>query len=173
MDGDNAHHAFGLRAIPTGSRAATSVLVAFVAACLSVSVACVPDTCAMGHTFGAIEVVETPEKGLEMSWSPGDGIGAELPDVYFEAVVIDDDGDPSVARMASITYVAPRSYLFAVTGPQEGQTRVVLRFPDRTGYVDCRHPGMNDAYFLYLDLGFRNGDLTTVTTTEDRSLGAL
>lgn len=120
-----------------------------------------PDTCSGGENMSNVRLDPgaPPSPGaarVELLFDPGTGVGARLPDGYYAAAVAEDhqgaDGGSVVSSVSLVTTGRLRLELERELGAGVG-TR--LRLPDRRQFIDCRHPGQEDRY--YLDVAITSG----------------
>lgn len=139
------------------------------------------DTCSGGSNFGTVEVLgpfdateATPV--LAIGWTGGTEEGAGLPPEYFDAPWL---YGPDAPLVLSVAHPADRELhvTFADLQDRVGDPRPIvfgLEFPDRSLFLDCTHPGMSDAYFLFVTLTLAaDGTLESSLFEEDVSYGAL
>lgn len=132
----------------------------------------VVDTCTVGDNLTNPAVVVLNSLDLLIQWDDGTGMGADLPDGYFEAVTVDPESDDFIeTSVDTIAYVSPHKLRIAFTAFPAGVGSLILDFPDRRNFVDCTHPGMDDVYRLHVNMTFTGGGFTDVTFAQSIVLG--
>lgn len=153
------------------------VLVAPLAACPP---SYGPDTCSGGENMSNVRLDPgTPPSPsstrVDFLFDPGTGVGARLPESYYAAAVAEDrqgaDGGSVVSDVSLVSTGHLRLGLQRELGTGMG-TR--LRFPDRRKFIDCRHPGQDDWYFLDLSIsdGLSDGGYQ-LTASQSVDVGAI
>jgi hypothetical protein len=140
------------------------------------------DTCSGGDNMsdpriseGVDLTAQNPE--LHLTWERGTGIGATLPDSYFDSV---RPTDTAVNRevVQSVRHIAARELLIQLA--RDGLTKhlengseieLILAFPDRRSAIECTHPGSIDAYFVNITLEVHEGVLSRATVEQSVHLG--
>jgi len=141
-----------------------------------------PDTCTGGRNMTSPRIeagLETTEDGplVRIVWDPGTGRGADLPDAYFDAVLVEPTMPASSDFVASAELTATREITVVFSDLDAALTsssRVgfTLWFPDRAAFIDCSHPGMPDRYLLNVVLTFdADGSISNSELSEDIRLG--
>jgi hypothetical protein len=127
----------------------------------------------MENVTVTVEVRTATATEVTITWDQGTGLGAGLPDSYFEQVkVVGGASEGTAVFSPERTIVVTLS---RVPEPVDGGgslLRFVLQFPDRRTAIACSHPGMADQYFLIVTMTFdASGALRDSTAEEDVSLG--
>ena len=130
----------------------------------------------LGDVFDAS--VATPE--LTIIWDVGTGQGANLPEAYFDAVVLSDNTNAGVSQLiTSIRYKNVREITVVFSDfsnylADNSELQFTMSFPDRALFIDCSHSGQLDQYLLNVDLGFdANHMLTNTIFTQTIAFGSI
>ena len=122
----------------------------------------ISDTCTQGENMSNIHLVgdfnpASDRPTLIFEWDIGSGKGAKLPDEYFNEVELDYDNiDYEVLLLIdSVAYTNQNEitvFLNNITAYIEENNILTfsLAFPDRRGFINCEHPGMDDRYLLII-----------------------
>lgn len=135
------------------------------------------DTCSGGSNMENVQVSVGARTGstteVTITWDPGTGPGASLPDAYFEKVEVVGGASRGTAHFSTErTITATLSSTPELADGGNSVLRFVLLFPDRRTAIACRHTGMADQYFLTVTLTFdSSGSLGESTAEESVSLG--
>lgn len=136
------------------------------------------DTCNQGDNMvnpRLVNGLEVTDSGhiVRITWDPGTEKGSFLPTAYFEAVRIEDkQGIVESVKLTNNYEITVKFRELASYLQREKVLDLSLVFPDRRQYIDCRHPGMSDIYYLSMSLYFTDeGALDTVTFKQSVSLG--
>jgi len=118
---------------------------------------------------------QSPE--LHLTWERGTGIGATLPDSYFDSVR-PSEMDVSHEVIQSIQHIAPRDILIQLAREElirslekSSQLKLTLWFPDRRSAIPCTHPGTVDTYIVNITLEVQAGVLASATVQQSVYLG--
>lgn len=122
----------------------------------SVATSCVKDTCngTLGNTFEAIEIDSAYLNTDDLVTLSASMVTLDdLPAEYFEAVIaIDTDTtviiNSIVATKTNIKLTMVNSIVPEVN--EDADLSFDFMFGDRKTYIDCKHSGSSDAYFLEL-----------------------
>ena len=141
------------------------------------------DTCTSGENMTNPRVTGEPDAlsaapELRIAWDAGSGRGNELPPSYFDAVSVAPETDAAVVdSIAAVEHptereLAVRFHELSTFAGQAAGLGFTLQFPDRRGFIDCTHPGMEDRYLLDVQLTFdAAGKVTSSQLTERVQLG--
>jgi hypothetical protein len=148
-----------------------------------------PDTCNDGVNMTNPRLVNGLEQAggryqVRITWDAGTGRGAELPDEYFANVYLGGSSGAPVEQtelIASVAQTGPREltvvFQQAVDADylrEHASISFRLFFPDRRGFIECRHPGSADRYVLDVLLTLDgSGVLQAAQLTEDVMLGPI
>lgn len=130
------------------------------------------DTCTQGDNMSDPRIsgnfdAAAVQPELHIVWDLGTGRGADLPPEYFSEVQVAtyETEEQVVSLIREVTHSAERELIvrFSDLNPYLAEHDVLsfsLAFPDRMGFIDCRHPGMLDRYLLRATLTFDESTLT-------------
>lgn len=128
---------------------------------------CIRDTCnEIGETFQTIELddVQLDATGQLVVSLYSEAL-KELPERYFEDGTISETYlDSTVDGAETLDSYMLQKDSFKITFKQEvlpleggnNPLSIAFEFPDRRGYIDCKHAGMSDSYFVLLKMEVRN-----------------
>jgi hypothetical protein len=113
-----------------------------------------------------------------ITWDPGTDAGAQLPSSYFAAVQLSPETSaevqplvPGVSQTGEREITVRFRNLGAYLNTHD-TLDFVLAFPDRRGFISCRHAGMDDEYLLKVHLKFNaQQQLQEAVLTEEARLG--
>jgi hypothetical protein len=140
------------------------------------------DTCTGGDNMsnprineGVDLTVQRPE--LRLTWERGTGVGATLPDSYFDWVSVSKmDGNGEVIQ--SVKHSAPREILIELAPAtlirhleKSSELNLTLLFPDRRLAIPCTHPASADMYIVNITLEVQEGVLWRATVEQSVYLG--
>jgi hypothetical protein len=176
--------AFESRYTETGVWTWPSLVLAL--ACLTGCETYGSDTCTGGTNMEHPRLVDglEPTSGVgyvfRITWDPGTGRGASLPDAYFAHVSVDHVARTGLASSVESVALTDRRVITVslrdhpsqvATG---GKAELTLYFSDRRVFIRCRHPGIEDSYALRVSLEFDpSGQLTGSELEEIVSLGPI
>jgi hypothetical protein len=140
------------------------------------------DTCSDGDNMsnpriseGVDLTVQSPE--LHLTWERGTGIGATLPDSYFDSIR-PSELDVSREVIQSAQHIAPREILIQLAREElirnlekSSELKLTLWFPDRRSTIPCTHPGTADMYIVNITLEVQAGLLARATVQQSVYLG--
>jgi hypothetical protein len=137
------------------------------------------DTCSPGFNMTNPRVlgdfdVASLSPTLVITWDTGTERGAELPDRYFAEVrtSLSEDwlvGGPTFSpspKNITLTFKSLGDFL-----AKEDTLEFDLLFPDRRGYIDCRHPASPDRYGLNVILKFSGPEFVGAEFRQFANLG--
>jgi hypothetical protein len=135
------------------------------------------DTCNQGMNMTNPRVVggfdaASLSPTLVITWDTGTGRGAELPDRYFAEVT-----GYSIEEFTATFNSSPKNITLTFGSlsnflAKKDRLEVTLNFPDRRGYIDCRHPASPDRYYLNILLKFSGEEFLSAEFMQGVSLGA-
>jgi hypothetical protein len=140
------------------------------------------DTCSGGDNMsnpriseGVELTAQSPE--LHLTWERGTGVGASLPDSYFDSVRRSESG-VNLEVIQSVEHIAAREILIRLAREglirrlEEGRAlNLTLEFPDRRSAIACTHPGTADVYVVNITLEVHGGVLSRATVEQSAHLG--
>ncbi len=116
-----------------------------------------PDDCGGGDNMSDLHLRhDSVASSITIGWSIGTGRGAELPPAYFAAGALSPRTDPQMAANIEELRIFPADggggtiIAVGVDSPVPG--RLVIDFPDRRDFINCTHPGMDDVWWLQVDV---------------------
>jgi len=147
---------------------------------------CPPDTCTQGDNMTDPRLVNDlePANGasqVRITWDPGTGVGADLPDAYFSAVNLGESAGTPITQsdlIRSVQLTASReltvTFQDTFVPATVGMANFRLFFPDRRDFITCSHPGDTDRYFLDVTLELTpEGTVRNAALEQGKQLGEI
>ena len=153
------------------------------------------DTCNVGETFvntrllTGFENIDENKISLTITWDEGSGRAKDLPDSYFESVMmpINEEGicldsnatEECMAIYFGAVYREHHQFqtLFSNAVPEffaSGDFSFYMYLPDRREHIECRHPGGEDGYSLKATIFLDDaGEIIDSAFVEEVHLGAI